>query len=187
MKRHFVLAVGIALSAMASTPKHVSADRSPRLLPPPVTMQDSIVALARKQIGKKYVYGAETPARGFDCSGLVQYVFAGIKLELPRTAAAQARIGYATRTPLPGDLLLFGPTGESRVVHVGIYSGAGRYISASSIAGQVVERPLTYMRVLGVRRILSPFYADEAHWDVSLHGKQEVTSSNLVVGSAASK
>ena len=55
-------------------------------------LRDSLVAVARAQIGTRYVLGGTSP-KGFDCSGLVRYVMAALKVELPRTAAQQARIG----------------------------------------------------------------------------------------------
>src|SRR5512132_1945758 len=55
-------------------------------------LRDSLVSVARAQIGTRYVFGGTTP-NGFDCSGLVRYVMAALKVELPRTAAQQARIG----------------------------------------------------------------------------------------------
>lgn len=86
--------------------------------------------------------GADT--RGFDCSGLVQYVMSVFHVLLPRTAAEQARLGVAVaRDPaqlLPGDILTFGR--GRRITHVGIYVGEGRYIHASSHRRTVIEVPL---------------------------------------------
>jgi cell wall-associated NlpC family hydrolase len=119
-------------------------------------VRDSIVNLARQQIGTRYRLGATSPDRGFDCSGLVVYVMRHLGISLPRTAALQARVGeeiVRDRSELrPGDLLTFGR--GSRISHVGIYSGNGRYIHASSGRGQVLEAPVpasTWWR--GVRRL----------------------------------
>src|SRR5881392_185933 len=57
------------------------------------SLRDSIVSLARAQIGTRYRHGGATPKRGFDCSGLVQYVMARFEMVLPRTARAQAAAG----------------------------------------------------------------------------------------------
>ena len=110
-----------------------------------MVIRDSVVAIARAQVGRKYRVGGTTPQRGFDCSGLVKYVLEAMKLDVPRTAREQSRMGWSIRrdtTELrPGDLLLFGkPT--SGVSHVGIYVGNGRFVHASSIAGRVIESPL---------------------------------------------
>jgi cell wall-associated NlpC family hydrolase len=108
-------------------------------------LRDSVVAVARAQIGKKYRTGGTTPDRGFDCSGLVKYVLDAMKIDVPRTSREQSRIGAAiprdTLQLRPGDLLLFGQP-KSGVSHVGIYVGNGRYIHASSVAGRVIESPL---------------------------------------------
>jgi cell wall-associated NlpC family hydrolase len=128
---------------------------------PRVTAEDvareSIVELAREQIGTPYRYGSSSPDRGFDCSGLVLYVMNQLGFTLPRTAALQSRAGEEVvrdRAELrPGDLLTFG--GGSRITHIGIYSGNGRYIHASTRRGQVVEAMLptsSYWR--GVRRLV---------------------------------
>jgi cell wall-associated NlpC family hydrolase len=104
--------------------------------------RDSLVAMVRAQIGTPYRHGGQSPEGGFDCSGLVQYVMGALRLELPRTAAQQARAGYAverdTSRLRPGDLLTFGKSGRE-VSHVGIYVGDGRYVHASSTARQVIE------------------------------------------------
>jgi cell wall-associated NlpC family hydrolase len=108
-------------------------------------LRDSLVTVARGQIGARYVLGGTTP-KGFDCSGLVRYVMAALKVELPRTAAQQARIGDEVSTDTtrlrPGDLLTFGFKGKRGVSHIGIYVGQGRYIHASSVAGRVIESDL---------------------------------------------
>jgi len=108
-------------------------------------LRDTLVAVARAQIGTRYVLGGTTP-KGFDCSGLVRYVMAALKVELPRTAAQQARIGDEVSTDpsslRPGDLLTFGRKGRSGVSHIGIYVGEGRYVHASSVAGRVIESDL---------------------------------------------
>ncbi len=109
-----------------------------------LALRDSLVALARAQIGRRYVLGGESPERGFDCSGLVKYLTAALNVKLPRTAAQQAAVGAAvpkdTASLQPGDLLLFGSA--KRISHIGIYIGEGRFIHASSAAGKVIESRL---------------------------------------------
>lgn len=117
------------------------------------SLRDSIVALARAQIGKRYVYGGESPSRGFDCSGLVQYVAAALHIQLPRTARQQARVGDAIPTDtsrlLPGDLLTFG--NGKRITHIAIYAGNGRMIHASTAAGKVIETKLLRPPARGIK------------------------------------
>lgn len=108
------------------------------------SLRDSLVALARAQIGKRYVWGGESPKLGFDCSGLVQYVLSLLDVHAPRTAAQLERFGVAvpkdTSDLRPGDLVTFGR--GKRASHIGIYVGNGRFIHASSAAGRVVESRL---------------------------------------------
>ena len=104
---------------------------------------DSVVAVARAQLGTRYRLGGESP-RAFDCSGLVQYVMRALDYSLPRTAREQATVGIAIPTDTAqlraGDLLLFGRKGK--VTHIGIYVGDGRFVHASTTAGRVIESPL---------------------------------------------
>ena len=113
-----------------------------------MSVRDSIVAIARAQIGTPYRLGGTTPGRGFDCSGLVRYVLGALKVALPRTAAQQAIVGAGlpkdTTRLRPGDLLTFGR--GTRITHVGIYVGDGRYVHASTTAGRVIETSLSRTR-----------------------------------------
>jgi hypothetical protein len=123
-------------------------------------MRDSIVRVARAQLGKRYRFGGTSPDAGFDCSGLVRYVLGQLHMPLPRLAAQQARVGDAIdRSALqPGDLLSFG--GPDTVSHIGIYVGDGKFVHASSVAGRVIVSRLdrTGSRLikpmLGARRLL---------------------------------
>ena len=100
------------------------------------TVGDRAVALAQKYLGVRYVWGGTSPS-GFDCSGLMVYVYRQLGITtIPRVAADQARNGTpVSRANLkPGDLIFF-KTDSSRpgyVSHVGMYIGNGRFIHASS-------------------------------------------------------
>jgi cell wall-associated NlpC family hydrolase len=111
-----------------------------------MSLRDSVVALARAQVGTRYRHGGDTPQRGFDCSGLIQYVMARFSMILPRTAKAQATAGMPverdTSLLRPGDLLTFASTDKASITHIGIYVGGGRFVHASSVAGHVIESPL---------------------------------------------
>lgn len=123
---------------------------------------DSVVAIARAQLGTRYRLGGESP-RAFDCSGLVQYVMRALDFSLPRTAREQATAGIAipadTAQLRAGDLLLFGKRGK--VTHIGIYVGDGRFVHASTKAHRVVERPLLrkpapgILPLIGARRLFT--------------------------------
>jgi cell wall-associated NlpC family hydrolase len=121
-----------------------------------MSLRDSLVALARAQVGTPYVHGGESPTRGFDCSGLVRYLVAALHIVVPRTAARQALAGIAvpkdTAAMLPGDLVTFGRGKKGAVSHIGIYVGNGRIVHASTKAGEVIETDLMKPKVAGVKR-----------------------------------
>ena len=82
----------------------------------------------------RYKSGGRDPSTGFDCSGFVRYVFRhGAGTELPSDSASQYRTGklVAKQDMQTGDLVFFRIKG-TRVSHVGIYIGNGRFIHAPS-------------------------------------------------------
>lgn len=96
-----------------------------------VTTGDAaVVAEAEKYLGVPYVWGGTTPS-GFDCSGLVQYVYAQLGIALPRNSEAQYEFGTVTTSPVPGDIVHYSG-------HVGIYIGNGMMIHAPK-PGDVVK------------------------------------------------
>ncbi|MDY0340017.1 MAG: NlpC/P60 family protein [Coriobacteriia bacterium] len=108
----------------------------------------SVVDIAFQYVGVPYVWGGSTPA-GFDCSGLVQYVYRQVGVSLPRTSQSQFHAGQhisADRVDLlqPGDLVFFGTNGDpNRVHHVGMYVGGGDYIHAPYTGAYVRVNSLT--------------------------------------------
>ena len=152
-------AVTVPTPAPAATPdKPLSAFSRSAL-----SLRDSVVALVRAQLGRRYRHGGTSPEHGFDCSGLVKYVMAAFHIDLPRTARLQAKTGAPvprdTTALQPGDLLTFG---HGAVSHIGIYVGDGHFVQASSVAGRVVEsrlnRPLVHKVKpwRGARRLFAP-------------------------------
>jgi len=102
--------------------------------------REAIVELAYKQLGKKYVWGAEGP-NSFDCSGLTSYVYKNaIGKSIPRTSIVQSQYGqYVPRSELqPGDLIFSDTDNDGSVNHVGIYIGNGKMIHAPR-TGDVVK------------------------------------------------
>ena len=83
-------------------------------------------------LGTPYRWGGNSPERGFDCSGLVGYVYrTALGIDLPRISRDQARTGelVADRAAMAaGDLVFFGRRG--RIDHVGIYIGEGKFVHA---------------------------------------------------------
>ncbi|RPE77181.1 cell wall-associated NlpC family hydrolase [Vulcaniibacterium tengchongense] len=85
-------------------------------------------------LGTPYRWGGSDPDKGFDCSGLVGYVFRNaLGIELPRVSREMAQTGELVKDRAQlsaGDLVFFGRRG--RVDHVGIYVGDGRFVHAPS-------------------------------------------------------
>lgn len=107
--------------------------------------------------GKPYKYGGQTPAAGFDCSGLISYVFSQQGKKLPRTADLQYKAGrIVTVSDLQiGDLVFF-TTDSPGPSHVGIFVGQNRFIHASSSRGVMVSSLSDVYwkpRYLGARRV----------------------------------
>ena len=98
-----------------------------------------IVKTAAKYKGVPYKFGGTTP-KGFDCSAYVQYVFGKHDAKLPRTADAQVLNGiFVLKNKLkPGDLVFF-TTYAAGASHVGIYAGSGKFWTASSSRGVVLD------------------------------------------------
>lgn len=89
-----------------------------------------IAALAESQLGAPYRFGGDSP-RGFDCSGLVRYVFEQAGITVPRTAQQlqQAAAPVPADRLQPGDLVFF-RIASGPVDHVGIYVGDGAFVHA---------------------------------------------------------
>ena len=97
----------------------------------------SIAALGLVDV--PYRYGGNTPKGGFDCSGLIVYVYnKAVGIKLPRTIQLMSGQGKSIddQSPAPGDLVFFNTTGE-KYSHAGIYVGQGRFVHAPSAGGTV--------------------------------------------------
>jgi cell wall-associated NlpC family hydrolase len=116
-----------------------------------------IVSLAVQYMGIPYKWGGASPTTGFDCSGLVQYVYAQVGISLPHYTVSQWNYPGAVPVPKnqlrPGDLVFF-----NGLDHVGIYVGYGDFIDAPHTGANVeidsLSEPWFASRYDGARRIL---------------------------------
>jgi peptidoglycan DL-endopeptidase CwlO len=109
-------------------------------------------SIALKYLGIPYQWGGASPGTGFDCSGLVMYVFAQLGVQLPHFAAGQYGYGSpVSRDQLqPGDLVFF-----DGLSHVGIYIGNGEMVHAPQTGDVVKITAISDFgsRYVGARRI----------------------------------
>ncbi|MFE5663844.1 NlpC/P60 family protein [Streptomyces niveus] len=107
---------------------------------------EKVLAFARAQIGKPYVWGATGPS-SYDCSGLTGAAWKAAGVQLPRTTWDQVKVGkrVATADLLPGDLVFF----YDDISHVGIYKGDGKMIHAPKPGANVREESIYYMPIYG--------------------------------------
>ena len=99
---------------------------------PEEVLRQTLLQRGLALLGTPYRWGGTPPERGIDCSGLVNYVFkTALGIDLPRVSRDMARAGERVeRSQLdPGDLVFFSLRG-SRIDHVGIYMGNGRFLHA---------------------------------------------------------
>ena len=109
-----------------------------------------VVSYARHFIGIPYSYGGSSPGTGFDCSGLVRFVYGHFGIRLPHSSWADLSHGRRiSRGSLrPGDLVFFYGAG-----HVGIYVGRGRFIDAPHSGARVrISTMGQYSAYYGARR-----------------------------------
>jgi len=145
-----LLALGL-LAACASAPRkpqptfkasHSTLSELPARAPSPASAAEAndILFRAIALVGTPYRWGGNTPAGGFDCSGLVDYIYqAAIGRRLPRSSRDMAAMdGHTVQrmTQLAsGDLVFFASSGD--ISHVGVYVGKGRFVHAPNSGGTV--------------------------------------------------
>ena len=112
-----------------------------------------VASYAKHFLGVRYVWGGSSPRSGFDCSGLVRYVYGHFGVRLAHSSFAQFGSGFRVRqgSLRPGDLVFFDGLG-----HVGIYMGNGRFIHAPHSGTRVRIESLSgwySSRLDGARRL----------------------------------
>lgn len=115
---------GPSAADLAASPVYGSADAA------------SVFAVAQQYIGVPYVYGGATPA-GFDCSGLIMYVYAQFGISLPHSAAGQGAMGtrISEAEAVPGDIVMMSG-------HNGFYAGNGMILHAPYEGASVRIQPI---------------------------------------------
>jgi hypothetical protein len=143
----------LTLAACASAP----------LRQPPQRQAEDVLFHAIGLVGTPYQWGGNTPQSGFDCSGLVDYVFStSAGVQLPRTSREMSRMNAPkisnTRDLATGDLLFF-RTEHHRISHVAIYVGKGRFVHAPNSGGTVrldnLDNPYWSRHFAFARRVLN--------------------------------
>jgi len=130
MRLWIPLLLALALTGCASAPRQETSPKTGAIA----------ASYALKMVGKPYRYGGASPARGFDCSGLVQYSYRHAGVKLPHNTDAQRRLSKPVRRAelRRGDLIFFDEKGGDNS-HVGIYLGDGTFVHAPS-SGKTVRR-----------------------------------------------
>jgi cell wall-associated NlpC family hydrolase len=148
-----VLSQAVRSGAPAAAPSSVAPTQASVVASPGAAdLGQRAVAVAKRHLGTPYVWGAESPSTGFDCSGLVQYTFKQLGVDLPRVSGDQARAGRPVASlaqARPGDLIAFG----SPVDHIGIYAGGNKMVVAPR-TGDVVKVQEIYRTPSAIRRVV---------------------------------
>lgn len=125
----------------------------------PAGTTQTILINAKNLLGQPVVWGGAAPSEGFDCSGLVQYIYRQAGVNLPRTADLQFLVGQPILKSMlqPGDLVYF-TTYAPGASHVGIYIGLGKFIHTSWSRGIVATADINddyfVKRYYGAKRVI---------------------------------
>jgi cell wall-associated NlpC family hydrolase len=148
-------------AAVLAAPAGAIVDESERgpnaVVPrPPPSLAERAVEIALDAVGTPYRWGGESPASGFDCSGLVRWAYGRVGVDLPHNSYALYSEGRRVSSSgmRPGDILFFEGLG-----HVGLYLGRGRMVHAPQTGRnvEVVQLSTTNYgaRFVGARRVVA--------------------------------
>jgi len=126
-KNQLIFPLALLLACSACTVRTETETRN--------VLRRQIVGLAQSLAGIPYVYGG-SDIDGFDCSGLVFYVYDCFGIRLPRSAREQARLASSVKLKYaaPGDILVFK---LKKIWHSAIYLGKNRFVHAPNAEGWV--------------------------------------------------
>ena len=164
-----VISFAALLGACASAPP----PPQPRVVQRPVIVApvdnsnaaaEDVLFRALGLVGTPYRWGGNTPDSGFDCSGLIGFVYrdaAGIALPRSTRDMIVMRAPSVGREQLQsGDLVFFATGGGSQVSHAGIYVGEGRFVHAPATGGTVkldsLDKPYWQKAYLNAKRVIQP-------------------------------
>jgi peptidoglycan DL-endopeptidase CwlO len=141
-------------SQAASAPATTQGPQGPNTplppAPPPSSQVGAVIAYARAQLGKPYVYDTSGPDT-FDCSGLTMMAWTQAGVSMPHYSGAQYSMfpHVALDQLQPGDLVFKGPGGSE---HVALYVGGGMQIAATHTGSWVLLQPVDYPHLSGAVR-----------------------------------
>lgn len=129
--------------------------------PPPSPKASQVVKTAYSQMGKRYRLGGASPRKGFDCSGLIYWVYQKHGIKVPRITTDQARAGYSIPKgkAAPGDIVVFRTSSAPRGLHTGIYAGNNTFIHSprrgENVRIESIEVPYWKTKLTSVRRVIN--------------------------------
>jgi len=106
-------------------------------------MKETLMKIFHRVNKTPYVFAGDSIRYGWDCSGMVVWMYEQFGLTLPHSATAQAKIGNRVAKPKIGDIVIFGYKGYKSFYHSAIYIGKGKVVNANSGAGTTIIEPLT--------------------------------------------